>query len=103
MEIRGIIKSKHLDHIRIVTSEKEQEIDVFYTEMRKYDVEELLESEQIILDVKIQSTDYYGLKLGKFWLSDIVFPKKNYEYRKKPKKRERDQVIAQQQFIDRIK
>ncbi|RRQ46940.1 hypothetical protein DTW91_01780 [Chryseobacterium sp. SC28] len=103
MEIRGIIKSKHLDHIRIVTSEKEQEIDVFYTEMRKYDVEELLESEQIILDVKIQSTDYYGLKLGKFWLSDIVFPKKNYEYRKKPKKRERDQVIAQQQFIDRTK
>ena len=103
MEIRGIIKSKHLDHIRIVTSEKEQEIDVFYTEMRKYDVEELLESEQIILDVKIQSTDYYGLKLGKFWLSDILFPKKNYEYRKKPKKRERDQVIAQQQFIDRIK
>lgn len=87
----------------IVTSEKEQEIDVFYTEMRKYDVEELLESEQIILDVKIQSTDYYGLKLGKFWLSDIVFPKKNYEYRKKPKKRERDQVIAQQQFIDRTK
>lgn len=103
MEIRGIIKSKHLDHIRIVTSEKEQEIDVFYTEMRKYDVEELLESEQIILDVKIQSTDYYGLKLGKFWLSDILFPKKNYEYRKKPKKRERDQVIAQQQFIDRTK
>ncbi|MPM71151.1 hypothetical protein SDC9_118114 [bioreactor metagenome] len=87
----------------IVTSEKEQEIDVFYTEMRNYDVEELLESEQIILDVKIQSTDYYGLKLGKFWLSDIVFPKKNYEYRKKPKKRERDQVIAQQQFIDRTK
>ncbi|WP_125201701.1 hypothetical protein [Chryseobacterium sp. SC28] len=86
-----------------MTSEKEQEIDVFYTEMRKYDVEELLESEQIILDVKIQSTDYYGLKLGKFWLSDIVFPKKNYEYRKKPKKRERDQVIAQQQFIDRTK
>lgn len=103
MEIRGIIKSKHLDHIRIVTSEKEQEIDVFYTEMRKYDVEELLENEQIILDVRIQSTDYYGLKLGKFWLSDIVFPKKNYEYRKKPKKRERDQVIAQQQFIDRTK
>ena len=66
-------------------------------------MEELLESEQIILDVKIQSTDYYGLKLGKFWLSDIVFPKKNYEYRKKPKKRERDQVIAQQQFIDRTK
>ena len=87
----------------IVTSEKEQEIDVFYTEMRKYDVEELLENEQIILDVRIQSTDYYGLKLGKFWLSDIVFPKKNYEYRKKPKKRERDQVIAQQQFIDRTK
>ena len=103
MEIRAFIKSKHLDHIRIVTSEKEQEIDVFYTEMRNYDVEELLESEQIILDVKIQSTDYYGLKLGKFWLSDIVFPKKNYEYRKKPKKRERDQVIAQQQFIDRTK
>lgn len=92
-----------MDHIRIVTSEKEQEIDVFYTEMRKYDVEELLENEQIILDVRIQSTDYYGLKLGKFWLSDIVFPKKNYEYRKKPKKRERDQVIAQQQFIDRTK
>jgi|GEM_PF-5414287 len=103
MEIRGFIKSKHLNHIRIVTSEKEQEIDVFYTEMRNYDVEELLESEQIILDVKIQSTDYYGLKLGKFWMSDIVFPKKNYEYRKKPKKRERDQVIAQQQFIDRTK
>lgn len=103
MEIRGTIKSIHVDQIRLITSDKNQEIDIFYTEVKKFDVEELVENERVVLDVRVQSVDYYGLKLGKFWLSQIVFPKKNYEYRKKPNKSDRDQAIAQQQFIDRAK
>ena len=103
MEIRGTIKSIHVDQIRLITSDKNQEIDIFYTEVKKFDVEELVENERVVLDVRVQSVDYYGLKLGKFWLSQIVFPKKNYEYRKKPNKRDRDQAAAQQQFIDRAK
>lgn len=101
MEIRGTIKSIHVDQIRLITSDKNQEIDIFYTEVKKFDVEERVENERVVLDVRVQSVDYYGLKLGKFWLSQIVFPKKNFEYRKKPNKRDRDQAIAQQQFIDR--
>ncbi|KIA82604.1 hypothetical protein OA84_10655 [Kaistella solincola] len=101
MEIRGTIKSIHVDQIRLITTDKNQEIDIFYTEIKKFDVEELVENERVVLDVRIQSIDYYGLKLGKFWLSQIVFPKKSYEYRRKPNKRDRDQAAAQQQFIDR--
>lgn len=103
MEIRGTIKSIHVDQIRLITSDKNQEIDIFYTALKKFDVEELVENERVVLDVRVQSIDYYGLKLGKFWLSQIVFPKKNYEYRKKTNKRDRDQAIAQQQFIYRAK
>ncbi|KIA82601.1 hypothetical protein OA84_10640 [Kaistella solincola] len=60
-------------------------------------------NERVVLEVRVQSIDYYGLKLGEFCLSQIVFPKKSYKYRKKPNKRDRDQAIAQQQFIDRTK
>lgn len=101
MEIQGTIKSKHVDQIRLITFDKKQEIDIFYTESKKFDVEELVENERVVFDVRVQSIDYYGLKLGKFWLSHIVFPKKSFEYRRKPNKRDRDQAIAQQQFIDR--
>ncbi len=76
MEIAGNIKSKHVDHIRLVTSDRHQEIDVFYTEVNKFDVDELTESQQVLIDVKIQSTDFYSLKLGKFWLRRILFPTK---------------------------
>lgn len=84
MEIVGVIKSKHVDHIRLVTLDKDQVIDVFYPESKKFDVEELKERISVTLDCKVQSVDYYGLKLGKFWLSYIISPKINFKY--KPKK-----------------
>lgn len=59
MEIQGTIKSKHVDQIRVITFDKNQEIDIFYTEMKKFDVEELVENERVVLDVRIQSIDYY--------------------------------------------
>lgn len=83
MEIKGIIKSKHVDQIRLITSDKQQEIDVFYTESKKFDIEELIESEEVILEVTAQSIDYYSLKLAKFWLHKIISPKKKFVYKKK--------------------
>lgn len=74
MEIGGIVKSKHVDHIRIVTHEKAQELDIFYSEIWKVAVNELIERQVIKFSVKIQSVDYYGLKLGKMWLSSIILP-----------------------------
>ena len=85
MEIKGTIQSKHVDQIRLITSSKAQVIDVFFTEALKFDVEELTVGEQVIFEVEIQSTDYYSLKLGKFWLKSILFPKKKFVYKPKGK------------------
>lgn len=74
MEIGGTILSKHVDHVRIITDEKAQQIDIFYTEIWKVAVNELSERQKIVFSVKIQSVDYYGLKLGKHWLNDILVP-----------------------------
>ncbi|MBD8081123.1 hypothetical protein [Chryseobacterium caseinilyticum] len=74
MEIAGFVKSKHIDHIRIITNEKAQELDVFYSQSWKVAVNELFERQNIIFRVKIESVDYYGLKLGKLWLCNIIVP-----------------------------
>lgn len=74
MEIGGTILSKHFDHVRIITDEKGQQIDIFYTEIWKVAVNELTERQKIVFSVKIQSVDYYGLKLGKHWLDNILIP-----------------------------
>jgi len=74
MKISGTVHSKHIDHIRLITDEKSQEVDVFYTEIWKVAVNELLERQKVVFSVKIQSVDYYGLKLGKFWLSNVIVP-----------------------------
>lgn len=92
MEIAGIIKSKHVDHVRLVTSDKKQEIDVFYTGSKKFDIEELAEREVVLLSVTCESVDYYGLKLAKFWLLDIVLPKKKFVYKPKRQKGEGDGI-----------
>ena len=74
MEISGIVHSKHVDHVRVITDEKSQEVDVFYTDIWKVAVNELAERQKIVFSIKIQSVDYYGLKLGKFWLFNIIVP-----------------------------
>lgn len=74
MEIRGTVLSKHVDHVRIITDEKSQQIDIFYTDAWKVAVNELLERQKIVFLVKVQSVDFYGLKLGKHWLDNILFP-----------------------------
>lgn len=76
MELHGEIISKHVDQIRINLYEKNQVVDVFYTESHKFDVEKLSERQKIVFSVKIQSIDYYSLKLGKFWLHEILVPAK---------------------------
>lgn len=76
MELHGEIISKHVDQIRIHLYEKNQVVDVFYTESHKFDIEKLIERQKIIFSVKIQSIDYYSLKLGKFWLHEILIPAK---------------------------
>ncbi|MGI9582671.1 hypothetical protein ACR1PO_15860 [Chryseobacterium sp. RRHN12] len=86
MEIRGTIKSKHVDHVRLITSDKKQEIDVFYTESKKFDIEELSERELVVFQVTAESVDYYGLKLAKHWLIHILFPQKKFVYKGKKQK-----------------
>ena len=76
MEICGEIKSIHVDQIRLITQGKKQEIDIFYTESKKFDVAELFERQNVVLSVTMQSVDYYHLKLGKLWLTEILFPAK---------------------------
>ena len=85
MEITGTIKSKHADQIRLITFDKNQELDIFYTESKKYDVEELSVNQQIIVEVRIQTVDYYSLKMGKFWLSRIISPVKRIEHKERGK------------------
>jgi len=74
MEIAGEIKSKHVDQIRLITSDKKQEIDVFYTDSMKFDVENLSVSQMVVFEVRLQSIDYFSLKLGKFWLKQVLIP-----------------------------
>ena len=76
MEIHGEIISKHVDQIRVMLYDKKQIVDVFFTESHKFDVEELSPGQKIIFIIRIQSVDYYSLKLGKFWLHDIKLPAK---------------------------
>lgn len=76
MELHGEIISKHVDQIRINLHDKNQVVDVFFTEAHKFDVEKLSEKQKIIFSVRIQSADYYSLKLGKFWLHEILLPAK---------------------------
>lgn len=77
MEISGEIKSIHVDQIRLVTQGKNQEIDIFYTDSKKFDVAELFERQKVVFSVIIQSVDYYNLKLGKLWLTEIISPAKS--------------------------
>ena len=77
MEISGEIKSIHVDQIRLVTQVKNQEIDIFYTDSKKFDVAELFERQKVVLSVTMQSVDYYNLKLGKLWLIEIISPAKS--------------------------
>lgn len=85
MEIHGEILSKHVDQIRVTLYDKNQVVDVFFTEAHKFDVEKLIEKQKIIFSVRIQSIDYYSLKLGKFWLHDIILPARIVEYDKRKK------------------
>ncbi|KAA2223064.1 hypothetical protein [Chryseobacterium sediminis] len=72
--------------MRLITSDKKQEIDVFYTESKKFDIEELVENEVVVFDVTSESVDYYGLKLAKFWLLSIISPKNKFVYQGKKRK-----------------
>ncbi|SHF19271.1 hypothetical protein [Chryseobacterium vrystaatense] len=99
MEIAGIIKSKHVDHVRLITSDKKQEIDVFYTESKKFDIEEIFENEVVLFSGTCESVDYYGLKLAKFWLLDIILPKKKFVYQ--GKKRKGDNENSNEGWADR--
>jgi len=86
MELHGEIISKHVDQIRINLYDKNQVVDVFYTESHKFDIEKLTDRQKIIFSVRIQSIDYYGLKMGKFWLHEILLPAPPpKDYGRKPK------------------
>ncbi|WP_300685849.1 hypothetical protein [Chryseobacterium sp.] len=99
MEIRGVIKSKHINHVRIITSDKKQEVDVFYTDSKKFDIEELIENEVVLFSIVAESVDYYGLKLAKFWLLSIISPKKKFVYQ--GKKRKGDNENNEEGWADR--
>lgn len=88
MQIKGEIKSIHVDQIRLITDAKKQAIDIFYTESKKFDVEKLFERQAVIFDVTLQSIDYYHLKLAKLWLNEILMPARSPNSSSKRKKGE---------------
>lgn len=49
-------------------------MDIFYTESLKLEIEALSVKQKIVFSVKIQSIDYYSLKLGKHWLREVIIP-----------------------------
>lgn len=79
MEIAGIILQITKDFIRIETTDKKQQVDVFYTKTNSADVKGLMVHQMVKLCIKLQSVDFNNEKLARCWLGFIVNPIKRFE------------------------
>lgn len=79
MEIAGIILKITDAFIRIETTDKKQQIDVFYTKTNSTDVREFIVHQMVKLSIKLQSVDVNSEKLAKCWLGFIISPIKKFE------------------------
>ncbi|WP_418124229.1 hypothetical protein ACNFU2_06435 [Chryseobacterium sp. PTM-20240506] len=76
MEIRGELKAILPDRLTVISNDKDQELDVFFTDSKLDDIKILIVPEKVHLSVRTQSIEIQGMKLGKFWLSFIISPGK---------------------------
>ncbi|QOW10288.1 hypothetical protein Q73A0000_07860 [Kaistella flava (ex Peng et al. 2021)] len=74
MEIAGIILKITETFIRLETTDKKQQIDVFYTKANAGEVKEFLLHEMVKLYIKLQSVDINGEKLARCWLGFVISP-----------------------------
>jgi hypothetical protein len=74
MEIAGIVLEITVSFIRLETSDKKQQIDIYYIRNNKEEVENLLIHEMVKFSVKLQSVDHGNEKLARCWLSFIISP-----------------------------
>lgn len=79
MEIKGIIISMSDDRIRVLLSEerKKQEIDVLLTPNRAREAaaHNLTIRMEVKLGVIMQTVEIANIKLAKFWLDNVIFPR----------------------------
>ncbi|WP_261511564.1 hypothetical protein [Chryseobacterium paludis] len=75
MQISGEIKQVLSDRIKIITSQKKQEIDVFYTAKNEPFVKKLVPRERVEFSIVLESVEVKGTILGKIWLFDIIHPR----------------------------
>lgn len=74
MEIVGELKEIHPDRLCVLLSEKNQEIDVFYTPSRLSGVKWLVVRERVKLNLILQTVKIGNDRLAKFWLHFIISP-----------------------------
>ena len=79
MDLEGIVLQITETFIRLETTDKKQNIDVFYTRANTLAVKEIVMHEMVKLSIKLQSVDVGGEKLARCWLTFIVSPAKKSE------------------------
>ena len=83
MDLEGIVLHITETFIRLETTDKKQNIDVFYTRANTLAVKELVTREMVELSTKLQSVDVGGEKLARCWLTFIISPTKRPEVKLK--------------------
>ena len=74
MDLEGIVLQITETFIRLETTDKKQNIDVFYTRANALAIKELVIHEIVKLSTKLQSVDVGGEKLARCWLTFIISP-----------------------------
>ncbi|ASK29714.1 hypothetical protein CEY12_06170 [Chryseobacterium sp. T16E-39] len=75
MQISGEIKEVLHDRIKLITSQKKQQIDVFYTARNEPFVKKLVTRERVEFNIVFESVEVQGTFLAKVWLYDIIHPR----------------------------
>lgn len=76
MEITGVVQKVTETYIRILTTSKKQEIDVFFTEMKAKAMNELFQEHMTaVLEVDMQAIEIGFVKLAKVWFKNVSFPR----------------------------
>ena len=83
MDLAGIVLQITETFIRLETTDKKQNIDVFYTRANALAIKELVLHEMVKLSIKLQSVDVGGEKLARCWLTFIISPTKRPEVKLK--------------------
>lgn len=99
MDLEGIVLQITETFIRLETTDKKQNIDVFYTRANALAIKELVIHEMVELSIKLQSVDVGGEKLARCWLTSIISPTKRPEVKLKEEEEEESIGWAQRRMI----